>query len=505
MKIIGSILIPSQILFMSIYIILFLLALIPVLLGYKPFTYYIFKKFYPQVITETPLFLKIHNTMSLVWAGIFAIAYFLVQIEYSIQSNINILFSQLIPFMPQILIGIPASILIPKYYQKQPESKLRFTNLKDAFSAMPFGLNKDVAKGIDVIVQFKLSGDEKQISHLIIKNQKCSYYKYEHTKPTLTIICDSKIWLDVINGDTDGVIAFLNKDMNFEGDASIMQKFDKLFDKSARNEIILNQKQDYEYKRLNRKIKNIVVFDGGYRNKSLSKTTLMVDKFCEGAKSVGAHVEVFKLSKFNIKDCNGCYHCWTKNPGECIHNDPMILLRNKHIEADLIIYATPLYTYSVSGIMKTFMDRLLPNSQPYMISNSKSNHISHPNRYKDNTQGFVVFSAGGFPDIEKNFDGIKAIYRSWDFHNKNRELLGEFYLPASELIVQPIYQNRKSLVEKACFDAGVQVIIEGKIDYNFMASVSNPYATHEAFKHQANNFWKILDGKKAYLKEVIKL
>jgi len=175
MKIIENILLPSQIIFMSIYIILFLLALIPVLLGYKPFTYYIFKKFYPQVITETPLFLKINNTISLVWAGIFAITYFLVQIKYSIDNNINILFSQLIPFIPQILIGIPASILISKYYQKQPESKLRFKNLKDAFSAMPFGLNKDVAKGIDIIVQFKLSGDEKQISHLIIKNQKCNY------------------------------------------------------------------------------------------------------------------------------------------------------------------------------------------------------------------------------------------------------------------------------------------------------------------------------------------
>lgn len=490
---------------MIIYIILFLITLIPVLLGYKPFTYYASKDLYPDAISKTKLFLKITNTISLVWAIIFAMAFFLVQIKYSLDSTTNTLILNTVAFIPQILIGIPASILIPKYYQKQPKSKLRFKNLKDAFSAMPYGLNKDISKGINIIVQFKLTGEEKQISHLIIKDQKCNYYKNKHPNPTLTIICDSKIWLDIVNGDIMGEVAFLNKDISFQGDASIMQKFNKLFDKSAINEIIPNKKQDYKYNTFDRKIKNIVVFDGGYRNKSLSKTTLMVDKFCEGAKSVGANIEIFKLSEFNIKDCNGCYHCWTKNPGECIHNDSMAMLRKKHIEADLIIYATPLYTYSVTGIMKTFMDRLLPNTQPYMISNSKNSHISHPSRYTDKIQGFLVFSAGGFPDIDKNFDGIKAIYRSWDFHNKNRKLLGEFYLPASELIVQPIYKNRKDLVEKSCFDAGIQVITEGKIDYIFMASISNPHITNEVFKNQANNFWERLDGKKSYLKEIIKI
>ncbi len=38
-----------------------------------------------------------------------------------------------------------------------------------------------------------------------------------------------------------------------------------------------------------------------------------------------------------------------------------------------------------------------------------------------------------------------------------------------------------------------------------MVNVSNPRVDNETFQNQANNFWSNLDGKKSYLKEVIKL
>jgi len=69
--------------------------------------------------------------------------------------------------------------------------------------------------------------------------------------------------------------------------------------------------------------------------------------------------------------------------------------------ADLVIFASPLYIFNVTGIMKTFMDRLLPILKPYMLIDKKDGHISHPDRYPElGEQGFVVFSAAGFPDVD---------------------------------------------------------------------------------------------------------
>ena len=492
---------------MSIYTLLFLIALLPPLLGKKPFTFYISKGVYPEAIVKSDIFLKINNTISYIWAFIFTLSFILVQIQYSPYSATNMIISNGVAFLPQIIIGIPTSIYLPKYFMKQANSKIKFTNLKDAFDAMPYGLNKELTKDIDVVVQFELTGDEEQISHLIIKDQKCEYIKGLHPNPTVTIKADSKLWLDITNGDIDSVKAYLDKKYEMVGDASIMLNFDKLFDSSAIVEIIKDRPKDYNYKSFEaKKIKNIVVFDGGARNKKLSKTTLMVDKFIEGAKSAGANVEEYKLSKLDIHHCDGCYMCWTKIPGQCVHKDIMTELREKYRSADLVVFASPLYIFNVTGIMKTFMDRLLPILKPYMLLDEKDGHISHPDRFPQRgEQGMVVFSASGFPDVDGNFDGLKGMYRAWDSHNQNSYLMGEFFLTAAEILSQPVYKSRRDKVEKACFDAGVQVVNDGKIDYKHMSNVSNPTISNITFQNQADNFWANLDGKKSYLKEIIKL
>ena len=82
------------------------------------------------------------------------------------------------------------------------------------------------------------------------------------------------------------------------------------------------------------------------------------------ALSAGAKMEHIKLKNKNIHPCTGCYTCWTKTPGECIFDDDMTDLRYKFRTADLIIFASPLYVYSVTGIMKNFLDRLVPNLMP---------------------------------------------------------------------------------------------------------------------------------------------
>jgi hypothetical protein len=130
----------------------------------------------------------------------------------------------------------------------------------------------------------------------------------------------------------------------------------------------------------------------------------------------------------------------------------------------------------------------------------------HPARYKqDNNNGFVVFSAAGFPEINNNFDGLAAIFRNMSDHIEKMSLLGEFYLPAAEIMVHGLFSDRRASVEKACYDAGVQVVKEGKINTSHMYKVRKPWVSKNTFQRQANTFWKSLDGKKAYIGNVKKL
>lgn len=492
----------------GLYIGLFFAAFLPPLLKIKPFTVDISKGGYPEVIIKSDLFLKVNNIMSYVWAFLFFVALALTLITYSDDSGMQIILSTLIPAIPLLAIGIPATKLMPNWLNQRVSSKrMIFASLAEASDAMPFGLNTKLAKGIDTVVQFELTGKEPGTAHLIINNQKCEFIQEPHPNPNTTIKSDSTLWLEITNNTVSGDDAFINKLYTIEGDASIMLIFADLF--APVHEIDVAEyearEMNYDYKDFGpNKIKNIVVIDGGPRSSKLSKTTFMVDNFIEGAKKAGAKVETFKLKDYKIAHCTGCYTCWTKTPGECIFKDDMTMLRAKYRSADLVVFASPLYIFNVTGIMKDFMDRLLPIMKPYMLLD-KQGHIKHPDRYPEKgEQGFVVFSAGGFPDIDHNFDGLEAMYRLWDSHNENSHLMGEFFMSAAEIVVQSVYSQRKYNIELACQQAGEQVVKEGRISKEFMQQVSFPGVSRKKFQKQADGFWATLDGKARYMSEVPK-
>ena len=474
----------------TVFAILFLVAVIPLILRRKPFTWHLVARKYPKVISESAVFMRIHNIISLVWAAVYALSFLLAYSGGFIR-----------PFMI-IPFGILASVLMPGYILKRTGSPVKFKTLKEAFEAMPYSVNRKAAAGVDVVVQFDLSGKEAQISHMVIKDSKCSLCNAPHSNPTLTIKADSGLWLAIINKETDNTKAFLEGRLVLEGDISVIRKFSAIF---SRQEIKRNKPrvQDYNYKTLKPgRIKNIVVIDGGARSGKYSKTTLMADKFTEGAESAGAKVEKFVLRELGINECVGCYTCWTKTPGTCIIKDPMNELLMKYREADLIVFASPLYVFNVTAHLKVFMDRSLPLLVPYMKENPEG-QIVHPGRYPESDkQGFVVFSAAGFPDIDGNFDGLKGMFRAWDKHHEGAGMLGEFYLPAAEMLSVPIFSDRKAIVEKACFDAGVQAVNEGRIDFRHMSAITDIMMDSDEFMRQANIFWSTLDGGKSYMSAV---
>lgn len=82
-------------------------------------------------------------------------------------------------------------------------------------------------------------------------------------------------------------------------------------------------------------------------------------KECErGAKDAGHEVELISLKGKEIGFCIGCLTCLEK--GSCVLPDDVAEIMAKVKEAEVIVYATPIYYYEMSGQMKTLLDRLNP-------------------------------------------------------------------------------------------------------------------------------------------------
>jgi len=59
------------------------------------------------------------------------------------------------------------------------------------------------------------------------------------------------------------------------------------------------------------------------RKAGQSKTEMMLRYLTAGMTEAGAQVDVVNLREKKIRNCIGCYTCWTKTPGRCIHKDDM--------------------------------------------------------------------------------------------------------------------------------------------------------------------------------------
>lgn len=86
---------------------------------------------------------------------------------------------------------------------------------------------------------------------------------------------------------------------------------------------------------------------------------VLCQQFAKGAEDAGHVVERINLREKEIHQCLGCYGC--RNTHVCVRKDDMQDVLQKLIEADVIVLASPVYFYSVSGQMKVMIDRCVAN------------------------------------------------------------------------------------------------------------------------------------------------
>ena len=86
-----------------------------------------------------------------------------------------------------------------------------------------------------------------------------------------------------------------------------------------------------------------------------SNSEILAKEFERGALDARNDVELISLKDKTINFCKGCLSC--QKLGHCIIEDDANEIIEKMLHADVIVWATPIYYYEMSGQMKTLIDR----------------------------------------------------------------------------------------------------------------------------------------------------
>ncbi len=99
--------------------------------------------------------------------------------------------------------------------------------------------------------------------------------------------------------------------------------------------------------------KKVLILSTSPRRNSNSET--LAASFAAGAAEAGHAVETICLRDKELRFCRGCFAC--QKTGKCVIRDDMQQIVPKMEAADVLVFATPIYYYEMSGQMKTLLDR----------------------------------------------------------------------------------------------------------------------------------------------------
>lgn len=106
-----------------------------------------------------------------------------------------------------------------------------------------------------------------------------------------------------------------------------------------------------------------------------------VDALASRWRERGHAVESILLRERRVGDCVGCFGCWVKTPGRCVHDDDMPAILRSIIRSDRVVFASDLRFAMLSPLTLSTLNRLLPLSCAYLRLDSQGRTAHFP-RYE---------------------------------------------------------------------------------------------------------------------------
>lgn len=102
--------------------------------------------------------------------------------------------------------------------------------------------------------------------------------------------------------------------------------------------------------------KTVTIISSTLRKKGNSDR--LAEAFALGAREAGHRVNKIDVKDLNLQFCIGCLHCQTHEG--CVLQDGVNAILDTVQNSDVLVFATPIYYYEMSGQLKTFLDRMNP-------------------------------------------------------------------------------------------------------------------------------------------------
>ena len=141
--------------------------------------------------------------------------------------------------------------------------------------------------------------------------------------------------------------------------------------------------------------KNILILNGSPRKNG--NTSALVKAFTQGAESAGHTVTEFFLGGMDIHGCKGCFGGHSSRECPCVQQDDMNKIYPAVKDSDVVVLASPLYYWTMSGQIRTALDRL------FALEEGDGNLL------RGNGRGSVLLMAAeghGFEDAMLYFDHL---------------------------------------------------------------------------------------------------
>lgn len=194
----------------------------------------------------------------------------------------------------------------------------------------------------------------------------------------------------------------------------------------------------------------VLAFNASPRKQN-GTTDIIINYFLEGAKQAGASIKKYYVTDLDIKGCIGCFTCWTKTPGKCIHRDDMDWLIPESEDADVIVFGTPIYNGNIIHYLQRMTERFLPTLLPWMEDRGETTR--HPSRYEKKVQKIVLVAVAGFPDHQA-FNIVKSMSPD-SLH---------ILLPSSQILLDPEGSKLMKDFTDAVTESAKQLILDGVVD-----------------------------------------